>query len=54
MMMFPGQLVHCVSPYTGERPRIALSWNINKAEIAGSPFPEKLVTRTRPDKPSLN
>ena len=53
MMMFPGQFVHCVSPYTGERPWIALSWNINKAELAGSPFPEKLVTRPRPDRPSL-
>ncbi|MDJ0942049.1 MAG: putative 2OG-Fe(II) oxygenase [Kiloniellales bacterium] len=53
MIMFPGQVVHCVSPYTGERPRITLSWNVNKSAIAGSPLPEKLVARTRVGKPPL-
>ena len=53
MIMFPGQVVHCVSPYTGERPRITLSWNVNKTAIAGSPLPEKLVARTRGTKPPL-
>ena len=53
MIMFPGQVVHCVSPYMGERPRITLSWNINKVQIEGSPLPEKVVARTRGDKPPL-
>ena len=39
LIMFPGQLVHTVTPYHGETPRITLSWNINKTAIAGSPIP---------------
>jgi hypothetical protein len=38
MIMFPGALVHCVNPYTGRRPRITLSWNINRQPLPGSPF----------------
>ena len=30
MIMFPGQAVHCVTPYLGTQPRITLSWNLNK------------------------
>jgi len=37
MLIFPGQIVHCVNPYTGTRPRITLSWNINERTIPGSP-----------------
>lgn len=40
MLMFPGQLVHYVTPYQGERPRITLSWNINKTAIPGSAIPD--------------
>ncbi len=29
MILFPGKYVHCVAPYTGHRPRLTLSWNIN-------------------------
>ncbi len=36
MIIFPGQLVHCVNPYGGERPRITLSWNINREPLPGS------------------
>lgn len=39
MMMFPGQAVHYVNPYRGERPRITLSWNINDRKAEGSPLP---------------
>jgi hypothetical protein len=39
MMMFPGQTVHFVNPYRGERPRITLSWNINFAPLPGEPVP---------------
>ena len=37
MIIFPSQLVHAVNPYTGKRPRITLSWNINKNALPGSP-----------------
>jgi len=36
MIMFPGELVHCVNPYAGTRPRLTLSWNINQQSIPGS------------------
>jgi hypothetical protein len=36
MIMFPGELVHCVNPYAGTRPRLTLSWNINQHPLPGS------------------
>ena len=39
MIIFPSQLVHAVNPYTGKRPRITLSWNINKNALPGSSLP---------------
>ena len=33
MIIFPSQLVHTVNPYNGVRPRITLSWNINKKAL---------------------
>ncbi len=36
MLMFPSELVHCVNPYGGSRPRITVSWNINSVELPGS------------------
>lgn len=39
MLLFPGKAVHFVTPYRGQRPRLTLSWNINKAAREGSPFP---------------
>lgn len=36
MILFPGQLVHAVNPYFGERPRITLSWNLTREKLAGS------------------
>jgi hypothetical protein len=36
MIIFPGQLVHCVNPYGGATPRITLSWNINREALPGS------------------
>ena len=35
MMVFPSQLVHTVNPYAGTRPRITLSWNINREALEG-------------------
>ncbi|MFQ5567719.1 MAG: putative 2OG-Fe(II) oxygenase [Paracoccaceae bacterium] len=39
MMLFPGKVVHCVSPYHGDRPRITMSWDLNKAAREGDPLP---------------
>ena len=38
LILFPGQLVHAVNPYFGERPRITLSWNLTREKLAGSPW----------------
>ncbi len=35
MIMFPGQAVHCVTPYTGDQPRITMSWNLNRTAVEG-------------------
>ncbi len=40
MMIFPSQVVHAVNPYSGARPRITLSWNIDERAIPGSPLTE--------------
>lgn len=38
MLLFPGELVHFVTPYGGTRPRITASWNINPVKLPGSPL----------------
>jgi hypothetical protein len=38
LILFPGQLVHAVNPYFGERPRITLSWNLTREKLPGSPW----------------
>jgi len=42
MIIFPSQLVHCVNPYTGDTPRITLSWNINDKSVPGEMIPKEL------------
>lgn len=38
MVVFPSTMVHFATPYRGEtRPRITISWNINKAPLPGRP-----------------
>jgi hypothetical protein len=37
MIVFPGAMVHAVNPYTGQRPRITMSWNITQEALPGSP-----------------
>lgn len=39
MIIFPSQLVHTVYPYTGKRPLITISWNLNKDVLTGPPLP---------------
>jgi len=40
MILFPGQAIHFVSPYHGNRPRLTMSWNLNKVARQGAPLPE--------------
>jgi len=40
MLIFPSEMIHHVIPYTGDAPRITLSWNISSRRIAGSAYPE--------------
>jgi len=39
--------MHYVNPYTGDAPRISLSWNISTGKIAGSPNPELEAQRAK-------
>jgi hypothetical protein len=36
LLIFPAQLVHHVSAYFGERPRITLTWNVHGEPVPGS------------------
>ena len=36
MLIWPAEVVHCVNPYVGQRPRITLAWNISRQAVAGS------------------
>lgn len=44
MLIFPGEMVHYVKTYTGERPRITVSWNINREPLPGSPSERQFVS----------
>lgn len=33
MLVFPASVVHMVTPYMGDRPRITIAWNINDREL---------------------
>ncbi len=37
MLLFAGAYLHSVTPYRGVRPRITLSWNITREQLAGGP-----------------
>lgn len=50
MIVFPGRLVHCVNPYSGSRPRISITWNVNRVKIPGS-MREVLARQRRPEAP---
>jgi hypothetical protein len=36
MVIFPSEVVHCVTPYEGTRPRITYAWNINRKPHGGT------------------
>lgn len=40
MVLFPGQAVHFVTPYHGDRPRLTMSWNLNMVARTGDPLPK--------------
>lgn len=50
MLIFPGEVVHNVWPYNGERLRITMSWNINpQATPGGDEFYGRKIDRMRED-----
>lgn len=42
LLLFPGKTVHMVTPYKGTRPRITLSWNINREAIPGRQLSQRI------------
>ena len=36
MLLFPGEMVHFVNPYDGDKPRITIAWNVNDTALDGS------------------
>ena len=47
MIIFPSQIMHYVNPYTGDTPRITLSWNISAEKISGNANPELEAQRAK-------
>ena len=39
LVMFPSEIMHFVTPYTGKSPRITLAWNIDCQKIPGHEIP---------------
>ncbi len=39
LLMFPSEVMHFVTPYTGNSPRITLAWNIDSRRIPGDAIP---------------
>lgn len=37
MMIFPGEFIHMVTPYSGSRPRMTMSWNLHTRSLPGRP-----------------
>lgn len=49
MLIWPSKLVHCVTPYAGDRPRITVAWNISRraGELRrDEPYPNVAPTPT--------
>jgi hypothetical protein len=36
LLIFPAEYIHAVNPYCGERPRLTLSWNVNRTKLPGN------------------
>jgi len=45
LLMFPSEVMHCVTPYTGQSPRITLAWNIDSRALPGDAIPGGLPER---------
>jgi len=39
LLMFPSEVMHFVTPYTGKSPRITLAWNVDSRSIPGEAIP---------------
>lgn len=49
MIAFAGELLHSVTPYLGQAPRITLSWNMTRSRLAADPrVPTGRVSRPIP------
>ena len=49
LVMFPSYLLHMVTPYLGDRPRITVAWNLNPTPLAGSALEAPpIYSRERP------
>jgi hypothetical protein len=48
MVIFPAEVVHCVTPYEGDRPRITFAWNISRKAVAGTASDEARGIPARP------
>ncbi len=53
MIVFPSSIVHMVTPYRGERPRITLAWNINEAELPPRSKEESIGIPPHPGKAGM-
>jgi predicted 2-oxoglutarate/Fe(II)-dependent dioxygenase YbiX len=45
LLMFPSEVLHCVTPYTGKSPRITLAWNTDSRTNPGDAIPGGLPER---------
>ncbi len=50
MIVFPSSIVHMVSPYQGNRPRITIAWNINPAALPPRSAAESIGIPPHPGK----
>ena len=51
MIIFPGNVVHLVTPYMGEKPRITLAWNINAKALPPRSEKEQYSIPPHPGRP---
>jgi hypothetical protein len=52
MVAFAGEFLHSVNPYTGQRPRVTLSWNFTSAPLAEAGRRDWSHADGRPSRPT--
>ena len=51
MLIWPSEVVHCVTPYVGKRPRITLAWNLSRRHgELGQPYEPEGVSKSPTDR----